>query len=1177
MKLINASFHLLLAFIGACAIPKALAETPAPSATASLESAGQKMLPSPVLELGGPKFENWTGIEWKDGEATLKVPGEAAFLYPGSDGDKVPAWDKAFGWHFEVRLDDEREIALTVTLPGEPGRDGVARTVLKGAGWHPVSLSWNSFDFPQANPISLRDVKRLTISAKYADGKPGAIALRKVRLVRAETVWLHTPVRGKSVEAGGTAEYEVMVGNATDKVQVVALSFERKGWEAMTSSVEPQVLELAPGETKTATVRVKVPGRVPPGGHEAQTLRGIGNGVASTSAVLELITASKLSYPYILHTTKGWDEVREKVKNYAWAKDAQQDQVTKAEKWNVPNVNKSENPKRGDWLFPTQVENDLMATATAYQLTLDKKYAEKVRQFLLHLSDPMNGFPVTRRGCNQSSVQEGHFFQHIAMAYDMAIPSGVFSDADRRQIDQTLRLFIGPDETSYGGNISNWAVSYQCGQLYCALDLQDLAAASRILYGPGMLIDQFVQGTLDDGWWYEVSISYNTWVATEYSQVAIAMRPWGLNLADTWFQTGYRPEDVKPPQEEEYGMSRARWGPIHHDYINIKRMWDVLPSMVDWHGALFGLNDSAEKPIVGPQLDIAYYLYRDPAYAAVIKRGGGKRDLLYGVPDLPEKTPDRSLDSTFADNAGLAVLRSQTPDRPPRERIQAVLHYGDHGWYHGHFDQTDLVHLSRYGRSFWNPEFIWYGYGSYLYKFYVQTSVASNQVVVDQKQQEPTESQRLLFHSGRMMQATAVQTNARWSNPAYGGMVYDDQSKSFPEKAFNEGRSIPIPKNPPPYTKFGSVTGYTEPVLQRRIAVVTDDYVVLADYLKGEHEHTFDALFQMNGFQGVEAPGKKLVRHTGQWNPDPISSAQFVTDCDWYDVQAPARTSFQYRFAGNGKDVTLENIPGVLNMDVHTVWPSKHEIMIGAAPQSSNVNRQVSYTVRGDGKTLAEGKSGIWILGQVEVDVPVENVKSLELETQTGSTNPGTLFWVNARVVTADGKEIPLDQLSRPGDSVVRVTSEGAMQPKEPGKDFAGGPIKVAGIPYANAMSAQPQDGKKPALTKVNLEGKNAVRFKATLGGDYPVGDESRGWKTVAVRSAGKDAHFLTVIEPFEDKRMIKKATATAADTLHVELADGREQNIKIINLEGDGKDIAVELTELKDGALVRSENTLSK
>ena len=32
--------------------------------------------------------------------------------------------------------------------------------------------------------------------------------------------------------------------------------------------------------------------------------------------------------------------------------------------------------------------------------------------------------------------------------------------------------------------------------------------------------DQFVKGTLDDGRWYEVSISYNTWVATEFSQVA---------------------------------------------------------------------------------------------------------------------------------------------------------------------------------------------------------------------------------------------------------------------------------------------------------------------------------------------------------------------------------------------------------------------------------------------------------------------------------------------------------------------------------------------------------------------------------------------------------------------------------------------------------------------------------
>jgi hypothetical protein len=990
--------------------------------------------------------------------------------------------------------------------------------------------------------------------------------------------WLHAAVRGKSAEAGGTAEYEVLVGNATEKPQAVVLSFERTGWEAMTASVEPQALDLAPGETKAVVVRVNVPKRIPPGGHEAQTLRAIGNGTAPPSAAIRFVTASRMAHPYIIHTADGWAEVREKVEKYDWARQARQGEVDRAEKWNVPNVNNPDNPKRGDWLFQTQVEHDLMATGKAYQLTQDAKFAEKLRTFLLRLSDPMNGFPVTRRGCNHASVQEGHFFQHIAMAYDMALPSGVFTDADRAQIERTLRLFVGEQEDSFGSNISNWAVSYQCGQLYCALVLQDLAAASRILYSPGALIDQFVQGTLDDGWWYEVSISYNTWVASEFSQVALAMRPWGLDLVNTRFPSAYRPSEQRVPEKTEYGITDAKWGPIHHNWMGIKRMWDVLPRMVDYRGVMFGLNDSAEMRVAGYRgeigarpLELAYHLYRDPAYATVIKSSGEGRDLIYGVPELPENTPDLSAVSTFADNAGVAVLRSKSDGKPARERIQAVLHYGDHGFYHGHFDRTDLVHLSRYGRSFYNPEFIWYGYASYLYKFYVQTSVSKNMVVVDQKQQEPTESQRLLFHSGPMMQVVAVQTNSRWSNPPYGGMVYSDQSAStFAEKALREARSIPAPKNPPLYAKFNSpttsLTGYTEPVLQRRVAIVTDDYVVLADYLKGGREHTFDSLLQMNGFQGIEAPGKKLVRHTGQWNPDPVGSAQFVTDCDWYEAAAPARISFQYRFGPGGKDVTHQNTPGDLNMDVHTLWPQAQEIMIGSAPEPQPVNRQVAYAVRGGGRTLAEGRSGIWILGEQRLDVPLKGVTSLELETRTGSTSPGTLFWSNACVVTAGGKEVPLAQLP--------MTTDNTMQPRQSGMDFEGGPVKVAGIPDSGAVSAQPKDGKKPSVVRVDLSGVNApVRFKAVLGGDFPVGDESRTWKTVAVRSQGREARFLAVIEPFEDKRMVRSATAGSADTLRVELADGRAQEIKIDNMEqGDGKAVAVQITETSEGSVVRTE-----
>ena len=158
------------------------------------------------------------------------------------------------------------------------------------------------------------------------------------------------------------------------------------------------------------------------------------------------------------------------------------------------------------------------------------------------------------------------------------------------------------------------------------------------------------------------------------------------------------------------------------------------------------------------------------------------------------------------------------------------------------------------------------------------------------------------------------------------------------------------------------------------------------------------------------------------------------------------------------------------------------------------------------------------------------------------------------------------------------VTSENALQPKEPGQDFAGGPIKIAGIPYERALSAQPQAPNRPAIVRVDLSGLDAVRFKAVLGGDFPVGDESQRRKTVAVRSQGTEARFLTVIEPFEDQRMVKRATALDAGKLRIELADGRIHAIEIAHLnQPDAKDLSVRITESRDGSTLRSESTDGK
>lgn len=111
-------------------------------------------------------------------------------------------------------------------------------------------------------------------------------------------------------------------------------------------------------------------------------------------------------------------------------------------------------------------------------------------------------------------------------------------------------------------------------------------------------------------------------------------------------------------------------------------------------------------------------------------------------------------------------------------------------------------------------------------------------------------------------------------------------------------------------------------------------------------------------------------------------------------------------------------------------------------------------------------------------------------------------------------------------------------------------------------------------MIRLSLTGQNAVRFRATLGGNYPFGHESQGRRVYALRSRGTEAHFVTVIEPYEAWPMVKSAEALSANQLRVELADGRVQEILIQNFEGFGKQVQVSLTETRDGKVSRRETT---
>jgi len=458
-----------------------------------------------------------------------------------------------------------------------------------------------------------------------------------------------------------------------------------------------------------------------------------------------------------------------------------------------------------------------MSCAYMYSITGEKRYAEKIAAFFRLFTDMETGYPVRKKGCSQSYVQEGHFFQHLALAYDMIYGAGVLSEEEHRRIELCFRIYMEIlDRHICCGHISNWTLSELTGAVYCAMVLQDFERMERFLFGPCGSFEQLSHGAFSDGWWYECSVGYNIWVSSMFLHTAHALLPFGINLIHNYFPISYGKEvdsiNKGETREIRHGMYNEKWGGIRKSYIRIKDLFDAVIPFLDERGVLFGINDSDEKKIegvhFGSTFDLAYTYYRDPAYIPII-RGLDMADPVFGHANLLKAAADtgtaadteagtdaeaadtaalanaaesgnaaekhgsgtkegRRFPNACSDNIGIAMLRSQAKDRKPGEQIQAVLRYGSHGYAHGHFDRTELLSVMRYGRSFFNPEHLWWGYGHFMYKFYVQNSNTKNMVVVDGKMQIPADAWKVLFYSGEKLQAAGVRTVSRWGYPPFG-------------------------------------------------------------------------------------------------------------------------------------------------------------------------------------------------------------------------------------------------------------------------------------------------------------------------------------------------------------------------------------------------------------------------
>ena len=892
-------------------------------------------------------LENWSGLEKASGAgvdggdvARLKVPGEATFRYVGEDSEQGADWTEWPVLALDVNLSDEETVAeLNFSLLNPPKADFLRpRTVrLTGEGWHTVYVAVADFRLNDAvEPVtSLNKIRGLRIEASGAEHATGELLIANPRLQRGKKVALTAPVESKSAEPGKNITYEVSVANCSDTRQAVTLGLDREGGEVMVTTVEPDHVLLDPGEVRDVTVRARIPtaetpgvtGKLPEGARERWTLRAIPNGRSDLAEEVDLIHVVQMEPPYIVHSERDWNEIRKLIETEDWARQKADTRVKQARGWNPGAMVQS----KQEFQHSVHQVRKAWNAAQAWQLTRDKEFAEKVADYFRMISDPgsehyLDPFtcPVVRRG----NVNTGKFYRPLARAYDAVRDADVFTAVDSTRIERLFRRCIGTARRA--DHTGNHPLSAATGGLYLALALQDWGLAEYFLEGPGGIYWQIRRYIMDDGSTAEVSTNYTLFSAGMLTKAGLALRKWGVDILNDKFpaiyhesvETSARPGESPGPwlaEEKRAGMFASVWGPHTRTYRSVRDLWDTAALQVNEDGKVPGLNDSHPEQDVtsAGDFDLAAYAYGNPDYT---QYASGKR-LLYPV-DVSEganNAEDELLPSYRLDNLGVAMLRPQGVESINKQ-YQAMLSYGSHGLHHGHWDRLNLAYLRRYGKLATYNCTGWFSYGNFMYQMYQQTSMAHSMVVVDGKNQYPAPSDRLLWHTGEIFQAVAVENESRWSNPRFRSDLASEEELKKGVMEY-QGYKVEIPEDPP---EPGHMTDFTEPIRSRRLLAATDEYVLVLDNIKGEKEHTFNSLYYFNGFSEFDDSADiEFVEEREQFDDSPLRAGQFITDCRIYKAKGPVRAHFE--------------VPNGLHIDVYSVWPRQRGHIVGRSPKGGRI------------------------------------------------------------------------------------------------------------------------------------------------------------------------------------------------------------------------------------------------
>ena len=703
-------------------------------------------------------------------------------------------------------------------------------------------------------------------------------------------------IQSKSAKANNTLVYRFEIKNDNQYEKTYHLSIKHPRTLACQYILSENYINIKPQEIYSGELKVIVSDRIPKGGYES-CLFDVKSKTDNTIKSFEFISVRSKDHPFLLVTKDIIEETKTKVQNYAWAKANLDHMLKELETYKVPERKIVTKPRPVKvWSSFNYKPNDseiVFRLCLAWKLTGNDNYKQKAVQFIKDVCDKEEGYLSIGAATRGVQVHEGNFFLHLAATCDILYNEPEFSKEDKANIEATFRYYLEQNRKHMDPlGIMNHQASANAGAILSALFLEDMAEVNYLTGANGGMADQIGKGVMDDGWWFEGTANYCYLVVQRYCLVAQAFQNYGWDLYHRRFPVKYKSKDFENVKEGFTGMKFDNWGPITKNTVGLEDMVTPYIPFMDENANVVATNDSNLKT-PDPFYELAYraYLLDDLAWVLHKSKRDSWLSLMYGISELPD-VKDPRTNSSFAPNVGLVALRSQGENNNPENQIQAYFKYGTHGGWHGHFDRTNMAGLDRNGYKYFGAEMVWYGYGKPGYKECVQTSATHNMVIVDELQQEAVPSKQTLFYQGDIMQATVIETNARWRKiPMWNAEMF------------------------PPWQDTAYEAGF-EPIFQKRLSIVTDDYVVIADYVSSNKKHHYDWLIHPVGFQSIKGAKKKgQVLDTLSHEKD--SPYKYFANAQWYKTYKGSQINFDD--AGN-------------KLDVYTLWPKKANVVVSNYP-----------------------------------------------------------------------------------------------------------------------------------------------------------------------------------------------------------------------------------------------------